>query len=115
LFRVSAIEANQAPLAEAASNSPFVTYSDPLIDPAATPLLAGEERVVMVSRLVLRKDAAPSDRGVAERPVRVLQEPIITAGLFPMASLLATRLAYSAGVPSEQYADRSGDDVRNAV
>jgi len=42
-----AVTVNRVPQNPYASNAPFVVYSDPLLDPDAKPLPAGEERVVM--------------------------------------------------------------------
>src|SRR5436190_11708422 len=67
------VAVKQAPWSAAASNAPFVVYSDPLIEAAARPLLAGEERVVMANRFVLRGETSPR---------RSLEEPIVTAGIF---------------------------------
>src|SRR6266700_2475232 len=60
------VTVKQAPLSANASNAPFVVYSDPLIEPATRPLLASEERVVMV-----RGFQDPSGRRR-----RLLEEPI---------------------------------------
>jgi len=53
-------------------NAPWVMYSDPLIDPAAKPLLAGEERSVM------KMGMNPSINTPGER---FFQEPVVTAGI----------------------------------
>jgi len=53
-------------------NAPWVMYSDPLIEPAAKPLLAGEERSVM------KMGMNPSVNTPGER---FFQEPIVTAGI----------------------------------
>jgi hypothetical protein len=66
------VTVKQAPLSPAASNAPFVVYSDPLIDPASKPLLAGEERVAMVSGF----------RDRSGKHLRLLDEPIVIAGIF---------------------------------
>jgi hypothetical protein len=63
------VTVNQLPQA---GSSPFVLYSDPLIEPAAKPLLPGEERVVMMMN--------PIDR--AGHHLHVLEEPIAAAGVF---------------------------------
>ncbi len=65
------VTVKQVPLSEAGSSAPFVVYSDPLIEPAAKPLLSKEERVVMT-------------RGFRDRSgkhLRLLDEPIATAGI----------------------------------
>src|SRR5205085_6198792 len=66
-----AVTVKKEPLSAASSNSPLVVYSDPLIDPANKPLLASEERVLMVNGF---RD--PSGRRYH------LQEPVLTAGIF---------------------------------
>src|SRR5260370_117501 len=52
---------------------PFVVYSDPLIEPAAKPLLASEERVMAVT--FMQKTPAGT-----LQPWR-FEEPIVTAGI----------------------------------
>ena len=80
------IAAKQVTRSAATSNTPFVVYSDPLIDPAVRfaseplpqatqPLLPGEERVV--EGLIMG--------GRIRTPVfgkRVFEEPIVAAGIF---------------------------------
>ena len=53
-------------------NAPWIMYSDPLIDPNANPLLAGEERSVM------KMGMHPSVNTPGER---FFQEPVVTAGI----------------------------------
>jgi hypothetical protein len=65
------VTVKQAPLSAFSSYAPFVVYSDPLLEPAARPLPASEERVVMTEGL-----HDPSGRRLV-----VLEEPIITAGI----------------------------------
>jgi hypothetical protein len=57
----------------AVRNVPFVVYSDPLIEPAAKPLLASEERVMAVT--FVQKTAAGTLQPWG------LEEPIVTAGI----------------------------------
>src|SRR5438552_2436585 len=57
----------------AVRNVPFVVYSDPLIEPAAKPLLASEERVMAVT--FVQKTAAGTLQPWS------LEEPIVTAGI----------------------------------
>jgi hypothetical protein len=59
------------------STAPFVVFSDLLIEPATTPLVAGEERVVMARGV----QARPSAPGRDSPGQRVLEEPIVTAGI----------------------------------
>jgi hypothetical protein len=66
------VAVKQVPLSVFSSNAPFAVYSDPLIEPAARPLMASEERVVM-SRIF----QDPSGRWR-----RLLAEPIASAGIF---------------------------------
>ena len=54
-------------------DTPFVMYSDPLIDPAAKPLLAGEERLAISMGM---------NPGVSNPGTRFFEEPIVTAGIF---------------------------------
>ena len=65
------VTVKQSPLSAFSSNAPFVVYSDPLIEPAAKPLPASEERVVMTEGF-----HDPSGRRLV-----VLEEPIVTAGI----------------------------------
>jgi hypothetical protein len=67
------ITVKQMPWSAATSNAPFVVYSDPLIEPAAKPLLANEERIVLVNGF--RPSGAPSGK-------RFLEEPVVIAGIF---------------------------------
>jgi hypothetical protein len=88
------VTVKQAPLSPATSNAPFVVYSDPLIEPETKPLLASEERVVMMrgmgpgplSGALRRKttDRAHTAADAGARPSgrRFLEEPIVTAGIF---------------------------------
>jgi hypothetical protein len=63
----------QEPRSAASSNAPFVVYSDPLVDPAARPLLPGEKRKVMVMGVAA---------GIDLHGRRLLKEPVVTAGIF---------------------------------
>jgi hypothetical protein len=65
-----AVTVKQAPMSGNSSKAPLVVFSDLLIDPAAKPLPAGEERVVMSSHFILS-----SGRHLP------LEEPIVTAGI----------------------------------
>jgi hypothetical protein len=65
------VTVKQVPISEAFSNAPFVVYSDPLIEPKAKPLLASEERIVMMLGF---RDPSGTRRGF-------LDEPIVTAGI----------------------------------
>ena len=64
---------NSGRTADAAVRNPFVVYSDPLIEPAAKPLLASEERVMAVT-FMLRTPAGTLQPWS-------LEEPIVTAGI----------------------------------
>jgi hypothetical protein len=66
------VTVKQVPLSAFSSNAPFVVYSDPLIESAARPLLASEERAVMASFF-----QDPSGKRIGR-----LEEPIVTAGIF---------------------------------
>src|ERR1700680_238210 len=68
---VFVITVKQFPLIAGASSAPFAVYSDPLIEPAARPLLPNEERVVM-SRFF---------RDPSGRRLRLFEEPVVTAGI----------------------------------
>ena len=67
------VTVRQVPRSGASGRAPFVVYSDPLIEPAATPLVPGEERKVM------GMGVAP---GVDLRGRHLLEEPMVTAGIF---------------------------------
>ena len=67
------VTVKQAPRSPYSPDPPFVVFSDPLIEPAAKPLLAGEERVLM-------RRGAPPSRGPSVG--RLLEEPIVAAGIF---------------------------------
>ncbi len=56
-----------------ASSAPLVRYSDPLIEPAAKPLLPGEERLVMSMGM---------NPGLSNPGTRFFAEPVLTAGVF---------------------------------
>ncbi len=64
-----AVIVNQLPQV---GSSPFVVYSDPLIDPEVKPLLTGEERVAMMMNRIDRTG----------KHLRVLADPITAAGVF---------------------------------
>jgi hypothetical protein len=67
------VTVKQVPLSDAASNAPFVVYSDSLIEPARQPPLpASEERVVLMTGF---RDPSGTRR-------RLLEEPMVTAGIF---------------------------------
>jgi hypothetical protein len=72
------VTVKQVPREYYSSSAPFVVYSDPLIEPATTPLPAGEERVV-ISSGVARLDPVgrPWCHGACSR----LEEPIVAAGI----------------------------------
>jgi hypothetical protein len=88
------VTVNQAPRSAAASNAPFVVYSDPLIEPATKPLLASEEREAMVrgfgpggplSRVLRRESVDRAHTAAADvdpSRIHVLEEPIVAAGIF---------------------------------
>jgi hypothetical protein len=63
------VTVNRVPQNPYESNAPFVVYSDPLIDPDAKPLPAGEERVVM----------AMSDRPLPRYTGKLRFVPFVTA------------------------------------
>ena len=65
------VTVKQVPLSANASSAPFIVYSDPLIDAATKPLLASEERAVMVMGF---QDASGRRR-------RLVDEPIVAAGI----------------------------------
>jgi hypothetical protein len=54
-------------------NAPWVVYSDPLIEPAAKPLLPGEERAVITMGM---------NPGINTPGARFFEEPIVTAGIY---------------------------------
>jgi hypothetical protein len=64
---------HSAQAAEPAARNPFVVYSDPMIEPAAKPLLAGEQRVMAVT--FMQKTPAGTLQPWS------LEEPIVTAGI----------------------------------
>ena len=100
------VTVKQVPLSEAGSSAPFVVYSDPLIEPAAKPLLSKEERVVMT-------------RGFRDRSgkhLRLLEEPIATAGILADGSTTGdTALLVRLDAAPKQYAVGGGDGARNAI
>jgi hypothetical protein len=65
------VTVKQSPWSAFASNAPFVVYSDPLIEPAARPLPASAERVVMTEGF-----HDPSGRRLV-----ALEEPVVAAGI----------------------------------
>lgn len=65
------VTVKQSPMSAFSSNAPFVVYSDPLIEPAAKLLPAGEERVVMTEGF-----HDPSGRRLVAS-----EEPIVAAGI----------------------------------
>ena len=67
------VSVKRVPRSANAGSAPFVAYSDPLIEPAAKPLLAGEERVVIGMGM---------NPGVTTPGTRFFEEPIVTAGIF---------------------------------
>ena len=66
------ITVKRVPKGPNSGNAPWIAYSDPLIEPDAKPLLAGEERSVMKTRM------APGLKTPGERFFR---EPVLTAGI----------------------------------
>src|SRR5262245_16123489 len=64
------VTVKQAPRSPYSPDPPFVVFSDPLIEPAAQPLSAGEERVLM-------RRGGPPSRGPSGG--RLLEEPILVA------------------------------------
>ena len=66
------ISVKRVPQDRNSGNAPWVMYSDPLIEPAAKPLLAGEERSVMKMGM---------NPGINTPGERFFQEPIVTAGI----------------------------------
>jgi hypothetical protein len=76
------VSVKQAPRSAYPSNGPFGVYSDPSIDPANRPLLASEERVVMTMKAMAAPGWDASGKRLSERPIHVLEEPIVTAGVF---------------------------------
>ncbi len=70
-----------SPLDLGASNVPFVVYSDPLIEPGARPLPAGEERLATVSGAAPGLDP-PGRRLLPPSGRRLLEDSIVTAGIF---------------------------------
>ena len=62
-------------------NSPLVVYSDPLIEPGARPLSAGEERVATVSGVAFTADPL-GRRLLPPFGRRLLEDSILTAGIF---------------------------------
>lgn len=69
----------RVPQSPNSGNAPWVMYSDPLIEPAAKPLLAGEERSVM------RMGMNPSINTPGQR---FFQEPVVTAGVLADGTLI---------------------------
>jgi hypothetical protein len=67
-----AVTVKQNPRDLPSSDGPLVVYSDPLVDPAKEPLQPGEERVVM-------RDGF---RGIDLHGKRLLEEPLVKAGIF---------------------------------
>jgi hypothetical protein len=65
--------AKRVPRGPNSGDPPFVVYSDPLIEPAAKPLLAAE------ARLVISMGMNP---GVSNPGTRFFEEPVVTAGIF---------------------------------
>jgi hypothetical protein len=74
------VSVKQVPREENSSHAPFVVYSDPLIEPVTRPLAAREERVVIVSGVAPGLDS--SGRPRCHGDCSVLEEPIVTAGIF---------------------------------
>ena len=66
------ISVKRVPQDRNSGNAPWVMYSDPLLEPAAKPLLPGEERSAMNIGL---------NPGVSTPGQRFFQEPIVTAGI----------------------------------
>jgi hypothetical protein len=76
------VTAKQIPWGGPNTSSPFVIiHSDPLVEPAAQPLPAGEERVVI-------KRGAPPSRD--RRHQHLFEEPVIAAGIFDDGSTTGT-------------------------
>jgi hypothetical protein len=74
-----AVTAKQGPGSDGAGASVFVAFSDPLIDPADSPLAPGEERVV------IRRGIPLSGPGLIRRPSPLigstLSQPVLAAGI----------------------------------
>ena len=60
-------------------NAPWVMYSDPLIEPAAKPLLSGEERPVMKMGM---------NPGINTPGQRFFQDPVVTAGILADGTII---------------------------
>jgi hypothetical protein len=67
------VSVKRVPQTVNSGSAPFVRYSDPLIEPAAKPLLPGEERVVMSMGM---------NPGLTNPGTRFFEEPVVTAGVF---------------------------------
>jgi len=72
-LEASVIFAKRVPRSPNSVDTPFVVYSDPLIEPAAKPLLAGEERLAISMGM---------NPGVSNPGTRFFEEPIVAAGIF---------------------------------
>jgi hypothetical protein len=73
------ITVNRVPQGPNSGNAPWVMYSDPLIEPAAKPLLAGEERAAMNIGM---------NPGVNTPGERFFQEPVVTAGILADGTII---------------------------
>jgi hypothetical protein len=67
------VTVKQEPRSASSNSSPYAVYSDPLVDPAAQPLLPGEKRKAMWMGVAASIDLHGK---------RLLKEPILTAGIF---------------------------------
>jgi hypothetical protein len=74
------VTVKQVPREDNSSHAPLVVYSDPLIEPGTRPLAASEERVAIVSGVAPGLDR--SGRPRCHGDCSVLEEPIVTAGIF---------------------------------
>jgi len=73
------VTVKQVPRETYASKAPFIVYSDPLIEPEAKPLTAGEERMVVAGGIAPGLDHVGRLRCYGA--CSVLEEPIVAAGI----------------------------------
>jgi hypothetical protein len=66
------VSVKRVPQSANSGNAPWVSYSDPLIESASKPLLAGEERAVIKMGM---------NPGINTPGERFFQEPVVTAGI----------------------------------
>lgn len=72
------VAAKQVIRSDYSTGAPFVEYSDSLLDTAAKPLLANEQRVVMVRGIGFSEPAK-----IPGQPIRhLVEEPVLAAGIF---------------------------------